>query len=79
MRDDMMTVADVAATLNVTPGYLRRKLLRRHVLRPVIVRRRRKFVLRAKVERYCRKRRRNARRALGELARVSQKVGAKTC
>ncbi|MBB5427488.1 hypothetical protein HDG40_005667 [Paraburkholderia sp. JPY158] len=72
-----MTVADVAAMLNVSHGYVRKKLLRKHVLRPIAVRRGRKLVLRARVKRYCRKRQRKARQALRELARVSQ--GAKTC
>jgi hypothetical protein len=72
---DLMSVAELAKLLFVSKTYVRKKLLRKHILRPVTVRRGRKFVLRAKAEAYRRKRQRIARRALGELARISQEVG----
>lgn len=70
-----MSVADVAKLLNVSNGYVRKRLMRKHTLRPVLVRRGRKFVLRATVEAYRRKRCRIASRALRELARTSQEAG----
>lgn len=72
---DLMTIAEFAQFLNVSRGYVVRRLLRKHASRPVILRRGRKFVLRAKAETYRRKRQRIARRALRELARVSQEAG----
>ncbi|MFL9898961.1 hypothetical protein PQR71_12490 [Paraburkholderia fungorum] len=77
IADDRLltSVAELARLLFVSRVYVLKKLLRKHTLRPVIVRRGRKFVLRAKAEAYRRKRRRIARRALRELARVSQDVG----
>lgn len=68
-------MADVARMLNVSRTYVRKKLMRKHVLSPVLVRRGRKFVLRRKVERYHRKRQRIGLKALRELARVSQEAG----
>lgn len=73
--NDLLSVAELARLLFVSPGYVRKKLLRKHILRPVVVRRGRKYVSRAKAERYRRKRRRIARRGLRELARLSQEVG----
>ena len=72
---DLMSVAELARLLFVSRVYVVKKLLRKHTLRPVSVRRGRKFVLRAKAEAYRRKRQRIARRALRELARTSQEVG----
>lgn len=72
---DLMSVAELARLLFVSRAYVVKKLLRKHILRPVTVRRGRKFVLRAKAEAYRRKRQRIARRALRELARISQEVG----
>jgi excisionase family DNA binding protein len=72
---DLMSVAELAKLLFVSKTYVRKKLLRKHTLRPVTVRRGRKFVLRAKADAYRRKRQRIARRALRELARTSQEVG----
>ncbi|MHB9839716.1 hypothetical protein Q8F57_033385 [Paraburkholderia terrae] len=72
---DLMSVVEVAQLLFVSRVYVRKKLLRKHVLRPVVVVRGRKFVLRAKAEAYRRKRQRIACRALRELARISQEVG----
>jgi hypothetical protein len=72
---DLMSVAELARLLFVSPVFVCKKLLRKHTLRPVSVRRGRKFVLRAKAEAYRRKRQRIARRALRELARTSQEVG----
>ena len=72
---DLMSVAELARLLFVSRVYVVKKLLRKHILRPVTVRRGRKFVLRAKAEAYRRKRQRIARRALRELARISQEVG----
>jgi hypothetical protein len=66
---------ELAKLLFVSKTYVRKKLLRKHTLRPVTVRRGRKFVLRAKADAYRRKRQRIARRALRELARTSQEVG----
>jgi hypothetical protein len=71
----LMSVAELARLLFVSRVYVLKKLLRKHTLRPVIVRRGRKFVLRAKAEAYRRKRHRSACRALRELARISQEVG----
>ncbi|BCF95896.1 hypothetical protein PPGU19_004650 [Paraburkholderia sp. PGU19] len=71
---DLMSVAEVAQLLFVSRGYVRNRLLRKHVLRPVVLVRGRKFVVRAKAEAYRRKRQRIARRALRELARISQGV-----
>lgn len=71
----LMSVAELARLLFVSPVFVRKKLLRKHTLRPVTVRRGRKFVLRAKADAYRRKRQRIARRALRELARTSQEVG----
>ena len=73
--NDLLSVTELARLLFVSPGYVRKKLLRKHILRPVIVRRGRKHVYRVKAERYRRKRRRIAKRALHELARLSQEVG----
>jgi hypothetical protein len=72
---DLMSVAEVAQLLFVSRRYVRKKLLRKHVLRPVVVVRGHKYVLRSKAEAYRRKRQRIARRALRELARASQAVG----
>ncbi|WP_429294718.1 hypothetical protein [Paraburkholderia sp. CI3] len=72
---DLMSISDVAQLLNVSPGYVRKQLMRRHALRPVVVRRGRKLVLRAKAEAYRLKRRRAAGRALHEIALLSQEVG----
>jgi DNA-binding transcriptional regulator YhcF (GntR family) len=72
---DLMSVAELAKLLFVSKTYVRKKLLRKHTLRPVTVRRGRKLVLRAKADAYRRKRQRIARRALRELARTSQEVG----
>ncbi|SIT39472.1 conserved hypothetical protein [Paraburkholderia piptadeniae] len=74
-KRNLMSVAEVARLLNVSSGYVMRKLLRKHILRPVIVVGGRRYVLRAKAEAYCRKRKRIAHRALRELARVSQAAG----
>jgi hypothetical protein len=72
---NLMSVADVAQFLNVSRSYVVRRLLRKHVFRPVLVLCGRRYVLRSKAEAYCRKRRRIARKALRELARVSQEAG----
>lgn len=72
---NLISVAELAVLLNVSRGYAREKLLRRHVLRPVIVLRGEKFVSVAKAEAYRRKRRRIACRALGKLVRISEKAG----
>jgi hypothetical protein len=70
-----MSVAELAALLFVSKKYVCKKLLRKHTLRPVVLRRGRKYVLRERAEAYRRKRQRIARRALRELARISQEVG----
>jgi hypothetical protein len=72
---ELMSVAEVAQLLNVTPGYVVHKLLRTHVLRPVFRIRGRRYVLRSTAEAYYRRRRRIARRALRELGRVQQDAG----
>ncbi|WP_079481984.1 helix-turn-helix domain-containing protein [Paraburkholderia hospita] len=72
---NLMSVDEVAQLLNVTRGYVVRRLLRKHVLRPVFIIGGRRYVLRAKAEAYYRKRRRIARRALRELADVCQEAG----
>ena len=74
-QTDLMSVTELARLLFVSKHYVRKRLLRKHILRPVTVRRGRKYVSRAKAEAYYRKRRRIARRALRELARVSQEAG----
>lgn len=71
----LMSVADVAQALNVTRGYVVGRLLREDALGPVFIRRGRRYILRAKVEAYRRKRRRVAGRALRELAHESQEAG----
>jgi excisionase family DNA binding protein len=71
---DLMSVTELAKLLFVSKTYVHKKLLRKHTLRPVRVRRGRRFVLRAKAEAYRRKRQRIARGALRELARVSQEA-----
>ncbi|MPW18932.1 helix-turn-helix domain-containing protein [Paraburkholderia sp. CNPSo 3157] len=70
-----MSVTEVAQLLNVSRGYVVRKLLRKHVLRPVVVVGGRRYVPRIKAKAYSRKRKRIARRALRELSRVSQEAG----
>jgi hypothetical protein len=72
---DLMSVAEVARLLNVTPQYVVERLLRTHVLRPVFRIHGRRYVVRSKAEAYYHRRRRIGRRALGELARVSQEAG----
>ncbi|REG60760.1 hypothetical protein B0G80_3571 [Paraburkholderia sp. BL6669N2] len=72
---DLMSIAELARLLFVSRVYVVKKLLRKHTLRPVIVRRGHKYVFREKAEAYRRKRQRIARRALRELARISQEVG----
>ncbi|SEK07259.1 MerR family transcriptional regulator [Paraburkholderia diazotrophica] len=72
---ELMSIDEFAQLLNVTHGYVVRRLLRKHVLRPVIVVGGQRYVLRPKAEAYSRKRKRIARRALRELARVSQEAG----
>jgi excisionase family DNA binding protein len=71
---ELMTVAEVAQLLNVTRGYIMQTLLRKHVMQPVFVIGGRRYVLRSKAEAYYVKRRRIARRALRQLARVSQEA-----
>jgi hypothetical protein len=71
----LMSVAELAQLLFVSKKYVSKKLLRKHTLRPVVLRRGRKYVLREKAEAYRRKRQRIARRALRELARISQEGG----
>ncbi|CAB3752446.1 hypothetical protein LMG29542_01753 [Paraburkholderia humisilvae] len=73
--NDLMSVGELAQLLNVTASYVRKKLLRKHVLRPVTIRRGRKYASRTKAEAYCAKRKKVARRALRGLARVSQEAG----
>ncbi|WP_367872591.1 helix-turn-helix domain-containing protein [Trinickia violacea] len=75
-QGDWLSVADVARLLNVSRGYVRKKLMRKHVLRPVIVRRGRKFALRGTVERYHRMHQRIGLKALREMACVQQEAGA---
>lgn len=65
---DLMSVAELARLFNVSCNYVVRKLLRKHVLRPVVAVGGRRYVLRSKAEAYCRKRRRITRKALRELA-----------
>ncbi|MFM0502968.1 hypothetical protein [Paraburkholderia caffeinilytica] len=72
---DLMSIAELARLLFVSRVYVVKKLLRKHTLRPVTVRRGRRFVPRTKAEAYRRKPQRIARRALRELARISQEVG----
>jgi excisionase family DNA binding protein len=69
-----MSIAELAQFLNVSRSYVVRKLLRKHVLRPVYVFGGRRYVLRSKAYAYRVKRQRIARRALRELARVSQEA-----
>ncbi|REG59373.1 hypothetical protein B0G80_2120 [Paraburkholderia sp. BL6669N2] len=74
MRGELLSVAEIARLLNVSPGYVRKRLMRKHVLSPIIVRRGRKYALRAKAEDYSKKRSKIERRALRELAIVSQEA-----
>lgn len=74
-QSELMSVAELARLLFVSPGYVRKKLLRKHTLRPVIVIRGHKYVFKAKAEAYRRKRRRIVKRGLRELARFSQEAG----
>jgi len=73
---ELMSAAEVAQLLNVTPGYVAHKLLRTHILRPVFRIHGRRYVLRSTAEAYYRRRRRSARRALLELGRVQEEAGA---
>lgn len=47
-KRNLMSVDELAQFLNVSRGYVERKLLRKHVPRPVIVVGGRRYVLRAK-------------------------------
>lgn len=69
-----MSATELAWRLNVTTPYVRR-LLRSHTLRPVCVVRRERFVRRMTAERFCKKRRARATKALRELERISQEWG----
>lgn len=71
MQSDWMSVEEFACRLNVTRRYAS-KLLRTHKLRPVRIVRRKRYVLRAAAERYCKKRQARAQRALSELASIWQ-------
>lgn len=64
----LISVAEVAKLLNLSQWHVREKLLRKHVLRPVVTLRGKKFVFEVKAEAYRRKRNRIARRALRDLA-----------
>jgi excisionase family DNA binding protein len=74
-KRDLLSVAEVAKRLHLSPVYVVRKLLHTRALGPVFVVRGRRYFLRAQVEAYRRKRRRIARRALSEIARISQEAG----
>ncbi|WP_207001340.1 type II toxin-antitoxin system Phd/YefM family antitoxin [Trinickia mobilis] len=74
-QGDLISVTELARLLFVSKRYVRKKLLRKHILCPVTLLRGRKYVIRAKAEAYYRKRRRIARRALREMARVQQEGG----
>ena len=73
---ELMSAAEVAQLLNVTPGYVAHKLLRTHILRPVFRIHGRRYVFRSTAEDYYRRRRRTARRALLELGRIQEEAGA---
>ncbi|MGF6937144.1 hypothetical protein OKW41_006306 [Paraburkholderia sp. UCT70] len=45
-----MSVAEVARRLFVSPRYVRKKLMRKHIFRPVVVIRGRKYILRERAE-----------------------------
>lgn len=79
MRGELLSVAEIARLLNVSPGYVRKRLMRKHVLSPITVRRGRKYALRSKAEAYRKKRSKIARRALRELVHVSQAAGLYKC
>jgi hypothetical protein len=74
MEREWMSVAELAWRLNVSIPYAR-SLLRSHALRPVRIVRRTRFVCRATAERYRDRHRKFARKALRELAMVSQEAG----
>ena len=69
-----MSVDELARRLNVSQTYARR-LLRKHVLRPVFIRNRCRYVLRVKGEVLIAKHRKRARLAMRELIRLSQEIG----
>ncbi|WP_165848106.1 helix-turn-helix domain-containing protein [Paraburkholderia lacunae] len=78
-KRDLLSVAEVAQLLNVSPSYVVHRLMRTYVLRPILRVHGRRYVLRVTAEAYLRKRRRLARRALRELACIQQKAGAYKC
>jgi hypothetical protein len=67
-----MSVAEFAQLLNVSNEYATRILIRKRLFRPIVVVGGRRYVLRSKAKAYHRKRKKIARRALRQLARLSQ-------